>query len=96
MFFKIGALKNAANFTGKQLDSLFNKVAGLQTCNFIKKRLQRSCFPVKFAKFLRTLFFYRRPPVAASSTSEVKINPSRANAPMQTQIGGNIETKYIK
>ena len=25
-----------------------------QVCNFIKKRLQHRCFPVKFAKFLRT------------------------------------------
>ena len=25
-------------------------------CNFIKKSLQHSCFPVKFAKFLTTLF----------------------------------------
>ena len=30
------------------LESLFNKVAG------IKKILQRRCFPLKFAKFLRT------------------------------------------
>ena len=29
----------------------FDKVSGL--CNFIKKRLQHMCFPVKFAKFLR-------------------------------------------
>ena len=36
------------------LESIFNKVAGLQACNFIKKRLQHSCFPVKFAKLLRT------------------------------------------
>ena len=34
------------------LESLFNKVAGLKTCNFIKKR--QRCFPVEFAKFLRT------------------------------------------
>ena len=27
----------------------------LQACNFVKKRLQHSCFPVKFKKFLRTL-----------------------------------------
>ena len=36
------------------LESLFNKVAGLNACNFIKKRLHYSYFPVKFAKFLRT------------------------------------------
>ena len=41
MFFKIGVLKK----------SLLNKVAGLKAWNFIKKRLQHRCFPVKFAKF---------------------------------------------
>ena len=40
MFFKIGVLKNFANFPGKHLrDSKYR------------------CFPVKFAKFLRALFF---------------------------------------
>ena len=39
------------------LESLFNKVEDLKTCNFIKKRLQHRCFPVKFCKFLRTFFF---------------------------------------
>ena len=44
IFFKIGVLKNFANFTGKHLlESLFNKVAGLKTCNFFKKRLQHRC-----------------------------------------------------
>ena len=35
------------------LASLFNKVPGLSS----KKKLQYRCFPVKFAKFLRTPFF---------------------------------------
>ena len=39
------------------LESLFNKYAGLKACNFVEKRLQHRCFPVKFAKFLRTPFF---------------------------------------
>ena len=34
------------------LESLFNKVSGLKACNFIKKRIQHSCFPLKFARFL--------------------------------------------
>ena len=42
------------------LESLFNKVAGLQALNFIKERLQRRFCSVKLAKFLRT------PAVAAS------------------------------
>ena len=37
------------------LESLLKKVAGLQVCNFIKKRLQHRYFPVKIAKFLRTI-----------------------------------------
>ena len=36
------------------IESLFNKVADLQACNFTKKRLQHRCFPVKFVKFFRT------------------------------------------
>ena len=39
-----------------ELESLFNKVAGLKACNFIKKRVQHRCFPFKFEKFLRTPF----------------------------------------
>ena len=33
------------------LESLFNKLAGLQAGNFIKKRLQHRRFPVNFVKF---------------------------------------------
>ena len=36
------------------LKSLFNKIAGLQACNFIKKRLQYRCFPVNIVNSLRT------------------------------------------
>ena len=31
------------------LESLFNKVAGLQTCNFVKTRAQHKYFPVNIA-----------------------------------------------
>ena len=36
------------------LKSLFNKVAGLRACYFIKKRLRHMCFSAKFVKLLRT------------------------------------------
>ena len=36
------------------LESLFNKVASLKACNFIKKRFQHRRFPVNIEKFLRT------------------------------------------
>ena len=45
-------IQNFANFTGKHLCWSL-----LQTCNFINKRLKHWCFPVKFAKFLRTSIF---------------------------------------
>ena len=54
MFFKIGVLKNFANFSGKHLRSPFLiKLA----CYFIKKSFQHRCFPVKFANLFRTAFF---------------------------------------
>ena len=51
-------LKNFANFTGKHLcqSLIFNKVAGLRPA-LLKKRLWHKCFPVNFAKFLKTRFF---------------------------------------
>ena len=38
------------------LESLFNKLAGLKVCNFMKILKQRR-FPVNFVKFLRAAFF---------------------------------------
>ena len=35
------------------LKPLLNKVPGCKACNFAKKRIQHSCFPVNIAKFLR-------------------------------------------
>ena len=36
------------------LESLFNKVAGIEACNVIKKRLQHRYFSMNIAKFLGT------------------------------------------
>ena len=36
------------------LEFLFNKVADLQACKFIKKRLQLMCSLVNISKYLRT------------------------------------------
>ena len=49
-------LKIFAKVTGKKpvLESLFTTVAGLQVCNFVKKRLQQRYFPLNFAEFFRT------------------------------------------
>ena len=58
VFYKKGALKNFAKFTGNHLcqSLFFNKVAGLRPATLFKKRLCHRCFPVNFAQFLRTLF----------------------------------------
>ena len=68
MFLKIGILKSFANFTGKNTcaESLFDKVAGQKAFNFIKERLQRRCFRVKFAKVFNNTFFNRKLLVATS------------------------------
>ena len=46
------------------LEFLFNKV------KVIKKAIQHRCFPMNFAKLLRTLFFDRAPSVTASTLCE--------------------------
>ena len=55
---KKGVLRNFTKFTWKHLcQSLyFNEVAGLSPATLLIKRLWHRCFPVKFAKFLRTSF----------------------------------------
>ena len=55
---KKSVLRIFAKFTGKHLcqSLFFNKVAGLRPAIFLKKRLWHRCFPVNFAKFLRTPF----------------------------------------
>ena len=58
MYFKIGALKNFGNFTGKihVLESVFKKASGPQACKFSKKWLQHRYFTVKLARFPSTFF----------------------------------------
>ena len=54
----MGVIKNLAEFTDKHLfwSIFFNKVVGLGPTTLLKKKLQHKCFPVNFAKFLRTPF----------------------------------------
>ena len=54
MFYERAVIENFAIFTGKQLESHFNKVADVQACKFIEKGLQHRCFPVHITNFLRT------------------------------------------
>ena len=57
MFFKIGILKSFAKFIGKYLRQ------SLRPATLLNKRLWDRCFPVNFAKILRTPFFLEHPPV---------------------------------
>ena len=59
VFFTKGVLKDFAKLTGKCLcqSLFFNKVADLRSVTLLQKRLWHRCFPVDFAKFLRTPFF---------------------------------------
>ena len=52
-----GFLRNFANYTVKHLSQvLFLKEVAVDSANLLKKKLWHRCFPVNFAKFLRTSF----------------------------------------
>ena len=57
-FCEKGVLRNFAKFTRKHLcqSLFFNKVADNRLATLLKMRLWLKCFPVNFAKFLRTTF----------------------------------------
>ena len=60
MFFKIGVLKNVEKFIEKNCTRVSFLIKCLKPATLLQKRLWHRCFPVNFAKFLRT-FFYRTP-----------------------------------
>ena len=53
-----------------QLRLFFNKAAGLSAATLLKKRLWHRCFPVNFAKFIRTPFFIEHFWTTASEPGE--------------------------
>ena len=62
MLCKKGLLINFTEFTGKnRCQGLFlNKVADLRPATILRKRLWHRCFPMNFAKFVRTPFIIER------------------------------------
>ena len=73
-----------------ELESLFNKAAGLQVCNFIKKWLQHRCFPKKFANFLRT-------PVLKNICEQVILAKTSKFTQIQKQsLGGVLQKSVLK
>ena len=60
MFFKVSVLKHFSHLTGRYLwfwGRFLNKVSGLKTYKFIRKRLQHRFFTEKLAKFSRATLF---------------------------------------
>ena len=55
---EVNVLRSFVKFTGKHLcqSLFFNKVAGFRPAILLKKKLWHRCFPVNFAKLLRTPF----------------------------------------
>ena len=58
VFCKKGVIRNFAKFKGKHLCQrpFFKKVAGLRPATLLKESLWHRCFPLNFAKILRTAF----------------------------------------
>ena len=59
MYFKIGVLKNFGNFTVKHLcwSTLFNKVAGLKACKFVKKETPTQVLSCEISEIFKSNFF---------------------------------------
>ena len=49
-------------------ETLLNKVVGLKTNSFVKKRLQHRCFPLNIARFFNNSFFKKHLRKATSGT----------------------------
>ena len=64
IFYKIGVLKNFANFAGKHLyRSLF--FAG-RSITLLKKTLRNRCFSDEFYEIFKSTFYKEKPPMAVS------------------------------
>ena len=69
-----GALRNFAKLTEKHLcqSLFFNKLAALSPATLLKKSLRYRCFPVNFAKFLRTPFIIEHLRMTSSDILKVR------------------------
>ena len=75
------------------LESLFNKVAGLEACKSIKRTLQRRCFPVNIAKFLRTAFSTLRT-ASGIETFFLVSDTYKLNLMISSSVGSSHPGKY--
>ena len=73
VFCKMDVLRNFAKLTGKPVpETLF--VGQTRPAPLLKKRLQHSCFPVDFTKFLRTPFLIEHLRTTPSDHKNIFIN----------------------
>ena len=82
MFFKIGALENFVNFTGKHLywSFLLIKLQALMPASLLKTDSTQVFF-YETCKLFKNNFFYRTPPVAASENNkQQQLSESFANS----------------
>ena len=93
---KEGVLRNFTKFPGKHLHQgpFFNKVADLSPATLLKKRLWRSCFPVNFAKFLRTAFLQNNSRGLLLKTTAVFISNAFSDHEMSFEIKHNIKHNF--
>ena len=99
VFCKKGFLKNFTRFTGKHLCQrlFFKKVVCLRLATLLKKRLWHRCFPMNFAKFLKTSFLKEHLwwlLLKIENTCPYKASLSEAN--VQTNSLVNAKWKYHK
>ena len=93
MFFKIGILKNFANFIGKHLRwSLFLIKSQSQGPATLLKRDSNTGDFCKICEIFKNTFFYRTPPVAAS---EERIAEEVRNFPCLYDKGNRVKKKKI-
>ena len=78
-----------------KLNFAINKTTDLKACNFIKKRLQRRCFPENFVKFLITAFLVDTPSVAASDKNLIIHEKCSKNRLACMPITQNLELSQI-
>ena len=70
------------------LESLFSKVAGLQPCNLIKKKLQHSRLLVNIAKYLRT-------PLLKNICERLLLTKHSSLLHLRTRKDNSFQNKYL-
>ena len=95
MFFKIIVFKISQHSQDIMLGSLFNKVAGLEVYNFIKKEILAQVFSCEYCKIFQERLFYRTIPVAASEYTVFSISQEICALLKWIEIPFNMSNSYF-